>query len=150
MRAPAQRTVVTHAYRPGHPDTFPRLTLSAMAGTPPAHKECSLDKQPPELCEVRRFSAYTMMKLKASNEKLPISVRYIDERVEKGPLACVHVWFDGARTAELCDRTHRDPDQRWEVGVLDMATGKLGDPLPAAPDAGVDAGAKKPATPPKK
>ena len=133
------------------PDTFPRLTLSAMAGTPPAHKECSLDKQPPELCEVRRFSAYTMMKLKASDQKLPVSVRYIDERVEKGPLACIHIWFDGARTAELCDRTHRDPDQRWEVGVLDMATGKLGDPLPASPaDAGVEGGAKKPATPPKK
>jgi hypothetical protein len=127
------------------PDTFPRLTLTATAGP----RECSLDKQPPDLCEVRRFSAYTMMKLKASSEKLPISVRYVDERIEKGPLACVHVWFEGARTAEQCDRVHRDPDQRWEVGVLDMTTGKLGDPLPAGPaDAGVEAGAKKPAVKP--
>jgi hypothetical protein len=132
------------------PDTFPRLTLTATAGTSPP-RECSLDKQPPDLCEVRRFSAYTMMKLKASSEKVPLSVRYVDERIEKGPLACVHVWFDGARTAEICDRTHRDPDQRWEVGVLDMATGKLGDPLPAGPvDAGVEGGAKKPPAPPAK
>jgi hypothetical protein len=127
------------------PDTFPRLTLTATAGSPPNARECSLDKQPPDLCEVKRFSAYTMMKLKASSEKAPLSVRYVDERVEKGPLACIHVWFEGTRTAEICDRKHRDPDERWEVGVLDMSTGKLGEPLPAAAlDAGVEAGAKKP------
>jgi hypothetical protein len=89
------------------------------------------------------------MKLKASTDKAPLSVRYVDERIEKGPLACIHVWFEGIRTAEVCDRKHRDPDDRWEVGVLDMATGKLGDPLPSGPvDAGVEAGAKKPATKP--
>lgn len=126
------------------PDTFPRLTLSAHAGP----RECSLDKQPPELCEVRRFSAYTMMKLKASSEKLPIAVRYVDERVDKGPLACVHVWYDGTRTAEICDRRHRDPDERWDVGIFDMTTGKLGVPAPAVGDAGAEGGAKKP--PPKK
>jgi hypothetical protein len=131
------------------PDTFPRLTLTANTGDPPNVRECSLDKQPPDLCEVRRFSAYTNMKLKASTDKAPLSVRYVDERIEKGPLACIHVWFEGTRTAEVCDRKHRDPDDRWEVGVLDMATGKLGDPLPSGPvDAGVEAGAKKPATKP--
>lgn len=133
------------------PDTFPRLKLTATAGTAPSARECSLDRQPPDLCEVRRFSAYTMMKLQPSSEKLSLAVRYIDERADKGPLACVHVWFEGARTAELCDRKHRDPDERWDVGVLDMATGKLAEPLPSgAADAGVEAGAKKPATPPKK
>jgi hypothetical protein len=127
------------------PDTFPRLTLTAAAGA----RDCSLDKQPPDLCEVRRFSAYTMMKLKASSEKLPLSVRYVDERIEKGPLACIHVWYEGVRTAEVCDRRHRDPDERWDVGVLDMTSGKLGDPLPAGPaDAGAEAGTKKPATKP--
>lgn len=131
------------------PDTFPRLTLTATSGAPPTARECSLDRQPPDLCEVRRFSAYTMMKVKASSEKLPLAVRYVDERVDKGPLACVHVWYDGARTAELCDRKHRDPDERWDVGILDMTTGKIGEPPPsAAADAGVEAGAKKPAAKP--
>lgn len=122
------------------PDTFPRLTLAAHVGP----RECSLDRQPPDLCEVKRFSAYTIMRLKASDEKVPLSVRYVDERVEKGPLACIQVWFEGARTAELCDRKHRDPDERWDVGVVDMATGKLLEAQPAAPvDAGVEAGAPK-------
>ncbi len=124
------------------PDTFPRLTLAAEAGK----RECSLDKQPPDLCQVKRFSAYTIMKLSPSDEKVPLSVRYVDEHIEKGPLACVQVWFEGARTAELCDRKHRDPDERWDVGVVDMATGKLLEPEPpSAADAGVEAGA-----PPKK
>ncbi len=122
------------------PDTFPRLTLAAHPGT----RECSLDKQPPDLCEVKRFSAYTVMRLKASDEKVPISVRYVDERIEKGPLACVQVWYDGARTAELCDRKHRDPDERWDLGLVDMTTGKLVEGQPAAADAGVEAGAPPP------
>jgi hypothetical protein len=131
------------------PDTFPRLTLTAHAGAGASARECTLDKQPAELCEVRRFSAYIMMKLKPSSESLPLFVRYVDERVDKGPLACIQVWYDGTRTAELCDRRHRDPDERWDVGVVDMATGKLGEPLPpASADAGVEGGAKKPATRP--
>lgn len=131
------------------PDTFPRVTLTAMASAAPNARECSLDKQPPDLCEVKRFSAYTMMKLKSSSERLPLSVRYVDERVDKGPLACVHVWYDGTRTAEVCDRVRRDPDARWDVGMLDMTTGKLVEPPPAASaDAGVEAGTKKPAAKP--
>jgi len=130
-------------------DTFPRLSLYASTTGAPK-RECSLDKQPPELCELRRYGAYTVMKLRPSDEKMPLTVRYLDERAEKGPAPCVQIWFDGVRTAEACDRKHRDADERWEVGVLDAATGKLGEPLPAAAaDAGVEAGApKKPA--PKK
>lgn len=130
------------------PDTFPRLTLTGHSGSSPNARECSLDKQPPDLCQVKRFSAYTLMTLKSSSEKVPLTVRYVDERVDKGPLACVHVWFDGARTAELCDRKHRDPDERWDVGVLDMSTGKIGEPAAGAADAGVEAGTKKPAVKP--
>jgi hypothetical protein len=130
------------------PDTFPRLTLTAMSHLASDARECSLDKQPRVLCEVKRFSAYTVMKMRPSSQKMPLSVRYVDERVEKGPLACIHIWFDGTRTGEICDRRHRNPDERWDVGVLDMETGKLGDPLPPVADAGVEAGAKKPATKP--
>ena len=127
-------------------DTFPRLTLTAQT----SKQECTLDKQPPDFCELKRFSAYTVMKLKAATTgTVPVSVRYVDEHPEKGPVACVQVWFDGARTAETCDRKHRDPDERWEVGSVDMATGRLVDPPPPGPqDAGIDGAAKKkPAAP---
>lgn len=123
------------------PDTFPRLTLSAKAD----ERECSLDRQPPDLCEVKRFSAYTLMKLKPTEGKAPLSVRYVDERIENGPLACVQIWYDGARTTEVCDRKHRDPDEHWDVGVVDLASGKLLEEA-AAPDS--DAGAPD-AAPPK-
>ena len=76
--------------------------------------------------------------------------RYVDERVDKGPLACVQVWFEGVRTGEVCDRAHRDPDERWSVGILDMATGKVMEPSAAdAADAGADAAAPKKKTPAK-
>lgn len=124
------------------PDTFPRLTLRAQAGS----RECSLDKQPADLCEVKRFGAYTTMKLNAGDTRAPLTVRYVDERPEPGPVACVQVWFDGARTAETCDRKHRAADERWDVGTVDVATGKLVEPGAAdAADGGAgasDAGAK--------
>ncbi|MBX3188052.1 MAG: hypothetical protein KF819_13605 [Labilithrix sp.] len=137
------------------PDTFPRVKLRAFDEAPakkePAKKEppkkeppkrepeCSLEAPRPELCQVKTHSAYTHMKINASSKKLPLEVLYVDERIEKGPLVCVQLYFDGARTAETCDRNHRDPDAQWAVGTVDMATGKLLDPpavTAGAPDAG--------------
>ncbi len=142
------------------PDTFPRVKLRAVEETRDAKNkvvsnECSLDTPRPDLCEVKTRSAYTHMKLKASEKRIPLDVLYVDERIEKGPLVCVQVYFDGARTGETCDRKHRNPDERWAVGTIEMSTGKVIDPAAAdagAPtDAGADAApAKKPATPPKK
>lgn len=124
------------------PSTFPRLKLTARAG----ERECSIDKQPPDLCEVKRFNAYSMMTLKASGERIPVMVRYLDERTDKDPVACVHVWYEGKRTTEVCDRKAREPDDRWELGELDMTTGQMMEPAPPdAADAGADAG-----SPPKK
>ncbi len=57
--------------------------------------------------------AYTYMRIPEGDRKLPVSVRFLDERVEKGPGPCVHVWYDGARTAETCDRLHRDAEDIW-------------------------------------
>ena len=68
--------------------------------------------------------------MKAGDKHVPLDVLYADERVEKGPLVCIQVYFDGTRTGETCDRKHRDPDERWNVGIVDMATGKLLDPAP--------------------
>jgi hypothetical protein len=134
------------------PDTFPRVKLRATeegrdAKNKPVTNECSLDMPRPDLCEVKTRSAYTHMKLKASDKRVPLDVFYADERIEKGPLVCIQLYFDGARTGETCDRKHRSPEERWQVGIVDMATGKLLDPPTVDADAGVsDAGApKKPA-----
>lgn len=104
------------------PDTFPRLELRAEG---PKGAECSAKKPNPSLCEVKTKSAYTHMRLPASDEKVGLSVFYVDERVEKGPLACIQVYWDGTRTVEACDRKHRNAEEKWEIGVLDMTTGKL-------------------------
>ena len=130
------------------PATFPRTRLHNIDGA----IDCSSDKDNPPTCAVKRHSVYTHMTIKASDKKLPLSVDYVDERVEKGPLACVQVYFDGARTGETCDRSHRAAGDKWEVGTLEMATGKIG-PVEYADagveDAGKDGAAKKPATPTK-
>jgi hypothetical protein len=125
------------------PETFPRVKLRAFDGdTPPkakTPKECSLDKPRPELCEVKSHSAYTQMKLKASDRRVPLEVVYLDERFDKGPLVCVQLYRDGARTGETCDRAHRDADERWAVGVVEMDSGVLAS-QPGSAGAG-DAGA---------
>lgn len=127
------------------PDTFPRVKLRAVeeskdARNKPVSNECSLDKPRPELCEVKTRSAYTHMRLKASDKRIPLDVLYVDERIEKGPLVCVQIYFDGARTGETCDRKHRNADERWQVGTLEMDAGKLVDPLAAGADAGAPDG----------
>ena len=112
--------------------------------------ECSVTTARPELCDVKTRGAYTHMTLKAGDKHIPLDVHYADERAEKGPLVCIQVYFDGARTGETCDRKHRDLDEHWNVGIVDMATGKILDPAPVvadagAPGSGADGGpAKKP------
>jgi hypothetical protein len=129
------------------PETFPRVKLR-VSDEGPRHlgggKECSLESPRSELCEVKTHHAYTHMKIRASSKKLPLEVLYVDERIEKGPLVCVQLYFDGARTAETCDRKHRDADERWQVGTVEMATGKMLEPAVTAADAGApDAGPVK-------
>jgi hypothetical protein len=105
-------------------DTFPRVNLR-VAEEGPKGQRCSAEIPVAGLCEVKTRGAYTYMRIPEGTRRLPISVQFLDERVEKGPAPCVHVWFDGNRTGELCDRKHRDPDEIWKVGVLDTATGKI-------------------------
>lgn len=119
------------------PDTFPRVKLRAFedardvkSKAKPA--ECSVDAPRPDLCQTRARGAYTVMTLPASAKRIPLDVVYSDERIEKGPLVCVHLYFDGARTGETCDRKHRDASERWQVGTVDMATGKLVEAAPPA------------------
>lgn len=137
-------------------DTFPRVNLR-VAEEGPKGQRCSAEIPVPGLCEVKMRGAYTYMRIPEGKRNLPVSVQFLDERMEKGPGPCVHVWYDGVRTAETCDRKHRDADEIWRVGTLDTTTGKLSADTAAAPmttespDAGAPPPAKKPpAKPPAK
>jgi hypothetical protein len=107
-------------------ETFPRVNLR-VAEEGPKGQRCSAEIPIPGLCEVKTRGAYTYMRIPEGKRSLPVSVQYLGERAEKGPGPCVHVWFDGARTAETCDRKHRAADEIWQVGTLDTTTGKLAD-----------------------
>jgi hypothetical protein len=142
------------------PDTFPRVNLR-VAEEGLKGQRCSAEIPIPGLCEVKTRGAYTYMRVPEGNRRLPVSVQFMDERAEHGPGPCVHVWYDGVRTGETCDRKHRDSDEIWRVGVLDTTTGKLladtstqaGDAGAPPSDAGAppaDAGTKKPAPKKKK
>jgi len=138
------------------PDTFPRVTLRA-SEEGARGRTCSVAQAPPELCEVKTRSAYTLMRLRASEKRLPLDLVYVDERVEKGPVACIQLYFDGRRTGEACDRSARAAGDRWSIGTIEMASGKLldgaaqGGGMDAGADAApADAGAKKPASPPER
>jgi hypothetical protein len=132
-------------------DNFPRVNLR-VAEEGPKGQRCSAEIPIPGLCDVKTRGAYTYMRIPESKRKLPVSVQFLDERTENGPGPCVHVWFDGVRTAETCDRRHRDADEIWRVGVLDTTTGKLAlDSSSApAPSPAADAGAGDTPTPTKK
>lgn len=122
-------------------DTFPRVNLR-VAEEGPKGQRCSAEIPIPGLCDVKTRGAYTYMRIPEGSRRLPISIQFLDERVEKGPGPCVHVWYDGQRTAETCDRAHRDADEIWKVGTLDTSTGTLvleGGSASSAP--GSDAGA---------
>ncbi len=123
------------------PDTFPRVNLR-VAEEGPKGQRCSAQIPIPGLCDVKTRGAYTYMRIPEGSRKLPISVQYTDERVENGPGPCIHVWYDGVRTAETCDRRHRDGEEIWKVGVLDTSTGALAlDDPPPTPASTSDAGA---------
>jgi hypothetical protein len=123
------------------PDTFPRVNLR-VAEEGPKGQRCSAEIPVPGLCDVKTRGAYTYMRVPAGARKLPVSIQFLDERVEKGPGPCVHVWYDGERTAEHCDRKHRDADEVWKIGVLDTTTGKIQlEEASATPAPAADAGA---------
>jgi hypothetical protein len=133
------------------PDTFPRVNLR-VDDEGPKGQRCSGEIAVPGLCDVKTRGPYTYMHIPAGSRKLVVSAQYLDERAEKGPGPCIHVWFDGARTAETCDRRHRSAEEIWKIGNLDTATGKLtvdpstGSSLPASVSTG-DAGAPPPTKP---
>jgi hypothetical protein len=122
------------------PDTFPRVRLRAREPGPEGH-ECTFETPIAGACEAKVQGTYTHMKIAPTANKLALAVTYADERVDKGPLVCLQLYKNGERTGETCDRKHREPDERWEAGVLDPATGKLGDSSAPRPPAAADAGA---------
>ena len=106
------------------PDSFPRANLR-VADEGPKGQRCSADIAVPGLCEVKTRGPYMYMRIPEGKRNLVVSVQYLDERPEKGPAPCIHVWFDGNRTAETCDHQRRAADEIWKIGTLDTGTGKL-------------------------
>jgi hypothetical protein len=119
-------------------DTFPRVKLHAREPGPRGH-ECTAEVPVAGVCEAKVQGSYTHMKVLPAAKQVALTVSYTDERVDKGPLVCIQLYTNGERTGETCDRKHRDPDEKWEVGMLDVTTGKIVDPN--APKVAADAGA---------
>jgi hypothetical protein len=116
-------------------------------------QRCSAEVPVPGLCEAKTRGSYTSMKIPASKRSLALSLLYLDERPKNGPSPCVNVWFDGERTFERCDGDARRPEDRWEIGTIDTATGTIATPsappapAPAPPPAGSAAPAASAAPP---
>jgi hypothetical protein len=109
----------------------PRVVLRVTQEGPRGQR-CSSEVPVPGLCDAKTRGSYTHMRIPASRRKLPLSLLYLEERAQDGPSPCVTIWFDGQKTSESCDQGHRHPEDRWELGTLDTATGTLAPPKPPA------------------
>ncbi len=133
---------------------LPRVLLRVTQEGPRGQR-CSSEVPVPGLCDAKSRGPYTYMKIPASQRRLPLSLLYLDERAEAGASPCVNIWFNGEKTVSMCDREHRHPEDRWEIGTVETATGKILPPKPAttkptAPAAAKPAPAKaSPAVPAK-
>jgi hypothetical protein len=106
------------------PAPLPRVVLDVTQGGARGRR-CSSEVPIPGLCNAKTRGAYTYMRIFASRRRLPLSLLYLDERPQSGPVPCVNVWFNGARTVSTCDRDHRHADDRWEIGTIETWTGKV-------------------------
>jgi len=112
-------------------EPLPRVLLR-VAQSGPKGQRCSAEVPVPGLCNAKTRGPYTYMRIPAKRrQKLGMSLLYLDERPQAGPAPCVNVWFNGKKTASICDRDHRHAEDRWEIGVVDTANGKVSPPAPA-------------------
>ncbi len=111
---------------------LPRVLLR-VAQEGPRGQRCSAEVPVPGLCEAKTRGAYTYMRIPASRRKLAVSLLYLDERPQAGPSPCVNVWYNGNRTVTMCDHDHRHAEDRWELGILETWSGKIGPPKPPKP-----------------
>lgn len=126
------------------PATFPRVYLVAVrtsdasdCSTKP--QEAGAAKSSAAWCDVKSQPTVRNMRLGTGGNigDVPLFVHYQDERFEGGPFLCVRTFFNGTKTAEVCDKSKRDAGAMWRPGVLDARTGTL---VPIR-DGGLDAGA---------
>ena len=132
------------------PATFPRVYLVAMRSSDAT--ECSTKPAEPNAppgppwCDVKLQPTVRNMRLGTGGNigDVPIFVHYQDDRYEGGAYLCVRTFFNGTKTAEICDKAKREAGSMWRPGVLDARTGTLVPPQlsdAGAPDAGGKAGA---------
>lgn len=110
-------------------NSAPRVLLR-VAQEGPKGQRCSSEVPVPGLCDAKSRGPYTQMRIPASRRRLPISLLYYDERAQEGPSPCINVWFNGDKTTTICDANHRHAEDRWELGTLDVGTGKIVPPKP--------------------
>ncbi|HVJ91034.1 MAG TPA: hypothetical protein VM580_14620, partial [Labilithrix sp.] len=113
------------------PAPLPRVVLG-VGNDGGRGRRCSSEVPVPGLCDAKTRGAYTYMKIPASRRRLPLSLHYLDERAQSGPVPCVNVWFNGDRTVTTCDKDHRHAEDRWEIGTIEAWTGKVLAPKPQA------------------
>ncbi len=112
-------------------NSAPRVLLR-VAQEGPKGQRCSSEVPVPGLCDSKSRGPYTQMRIPASRRRLPLSLLYYDERAQEGPSPCINVWLNGDKTTTICDANHRHAEDRWELGTLDVGTGKIVPPKPPA------------------
>jgi len=117
------------------PSSFPKVELHAVSapgggggggGARIGGRDCSAAAgvERPSWCEVQSHSAATLLGLrKEPPGRYAVSVRYLSERPENGPVLCVRTLSAGAVVTEGCDSSARKQGAVWQLGTLDEASG---------------------------
>jgi predicted small secreted protein len=114
--------------RTDDPDSFPRIELHATEL--PGKRDCALPAGPqtPPFCTPTGTAFVTHMQLRPAEKKsYALSVKYVDDRYVKAPIACLRVFPRGGKPpVETCDDdVTRKAGTSWEPGVLDFETGAI-------------------------
>lgn len=122
-------------------ETFPRLDYRVADVGPKGHavrNVCSPQGQRPTWCEVTTSPTVTVMRLAENPGRYGVAVRYLDDRYQGMPVACVRVFKKRALVTEVCDDTPRKSGTTWESGVLLATIGYFEGMMQA--DAGAEGG----------
>lgn len=103
------------------PETFPRLEAKVIDRPDKEYlepTECVLDaKVKPLWCKstANGIAKHFHVLTEVGTDYL-VQVRYVDERVDKGPFVCVTTFSLGTKIASVCDKLPRRAGEIWDVG----------------------------------
>jgi hypothetical protein len=112
------------------PSTLPRGELHAVDANASAGKrDCSAgikESERPTWCDAKKQGANALLRIAAAPPgRYTIFVRYLDDRDEKSPVACVRTLVGSKVISETCDPEKRKKGSFWELGVMDEVTGNF-------------------------